>query len=86
MAVYFTRKTDRDLCEGCGECVDICPVDVVTIDDGLAEVDLDWCIGCGVCATRCDYDAIHMVYREDRKEPPGDFEPLHTTIIKEKNG
>ena len=80
MAVYFIRKTDPDQCVGCGECIDICPVDALSLEDGMAKVDEDWCIGCGVCATKCESDALHIIYREDQKQVPADFETLHKRI------
>jgi ferredoxin len=83
MAVYFVRKTDPDLCVGCGDCMDICPVDAIKLEDGMAIVDEDWCIGCGVCATTCEFDALSILYREDQKQIPADFETLHKRIRKE---
>lgn len=80
MAVYFLRETDPDKCVGCGNCIDICPVDAITFEDNLAAVDKDWCIGCGVCATTCEFDALRVRYREDMGEVPADFETLHGKI------
>jgi len=80
MAVYFIRKTDPDLCAGCGECIDICPVDAITLEDNVATIDEDWCIGCGVCATKCEFDALNIIYREDQSAVPTDFETLHKEI------
>lgn len=84
MAVYFIRETDPEQCVGCGECIDICPVQAVTLEDDLAVVDEKWCIGCGVCATRCEYDALRIEYREDREKVPSDFETLHKRIQEER--
>ena len=87
MEVYFVRTTDEDACVGCGECVDICPVDAVSMgDNDLARIDTDWCIGCGVCATKCPADAITMMLRPDRSGdlPAESFKDLHNIILKEK--
>jgi len=84
MAVYFLRETDPERCLGCGGCVDICPVDAIKLEGGLAVVDREWCIGCGVCALRCPEDALSVVYREDRDEVPADFEALHGRVIEER--
>ncbi|HSH70501.1 MAG TPA: 4Fe-4S binding protein [Deferrisomatales bacterium] len=84
MAAYFLRETDPDRCTGCGDCVEICPVQAVLRGDGRVAVDLEWCIGCGVCATRCGFDACAMIHREDRGEVPGEFGALHRDILREK--
>jgi ferredoxin len=83
MAVYFFRETDPEQCAGCGECIDICPVQAIKLEDGLAVIDEKWCIGCGVCAAKCEFDAIHIRYRGDQEEVPADFETLHKIILKE---
>jgi len=86
MAVYFLRETDRDLCTGCGACVEICPVSAVSVEEGTARIDEEWCIGCGVCATVCPGEAVHMRLRPDRQEnlPASTARQLHEKILKEK--
>jgi ferredoxin len=83
MAVYFIRETRPDKFVGCGQCVEICPVEAITLEDDLAVIDENWCIGCGVCATRCEFDAFHIKYRDDQKPLPIDFESLHKSIQQE---
>ncbi len=83
MAVYFVRRTDPDVCAGCEACVEFCPVDAIEMKDNVALVDEDWCIGCGVCALKCEFDALNIVYRDDIKEVPKNFEILHNSIRKE---
>jgi len=86
MATYFLRETDADACIGCGACEEICPVDAVEVQDGIAVIDEEWCIGCGVCATVCPGDALHMKLRPDRTEalPAGTIQELHEKILEEK--
>jgi len=87
MATYFMRKTNTDDCAGCGDCVDICPVDALKMQENLPLVDEEWCIGCGVCATVCPTDAARMKIREDKtgELPATSPKELHQKILMEKN-
>ncbi len=83
MATYFLRETDKERCTGCGQCVEICPVNVIRMEDGFPVVDSEWCIGCGVCAVPCPASAIRLVRKSDAV-PPRDFKELHQQILKER--
>jgi NAD-dependent dihydropyrimidine dehydrogenase PreA subunit len=83
MATYFLRETDRERCTGCGECVDICPVQVIKMEGDFPVVDKEWCIGCGVCAVPCPTSAVKLVRRSDAI-PPKDFIELHREILRER--
>lgn len=55
----FNPTVDKDKCIGCGECVDVCPVDVYEIQDGKSEpVNGDECIGCQSCVEVCPQNCI----------------------------
>ncbi len=51
---------NSDLCEGCGECVNVCPVGIITLEDGKASVtgDMAECLGCESCVSVCAQGAI----------------------------
>lgn len=51
---------DKDLCTGCGDCVDVCGPECIEMVDGKAVVDADSCIDCGACEPECPVDAISM--------------------------
>jgi NAD-dependent dihydropyrimidine dehydrogenase PreA subunit len=84
MATYFLRETDRERCTGCGQCVEICPVQIVKMEGDFPVVDREWCIGCGVCAVPCPASAVRLVRKTDAI-PPKDFRELHEQILKERN-
>ncbi|MFC2046938.1 4Fe-4S binding protein [Chloroflexota bacterium] len=83
IATYFIEELDEDKCNGCGKCVDICPVNVITIEDDLAVIDRDWCVGCGLCVTRCKLKATKLIRRSEQIPPPN-FRELHERILQEK--
>ena len=87
IATYFIRETLSENCVGCGSCIEICPADVVKLEDNIAVIDSDWCIGCGVCVSKCPNDAIKIVLREDLKGriPEKDFQSLHKKILKSRS-
>lgn len=82
MATYFIAEVDKEACNGCSNCDDVCPVDAITIGDNLAIIDKEWCIGCGLCRTRCPLEATKLERRSD-VVPPSNFRELHETILKE---
>ena len=48
----FVNQVDEDLCTGCGECLDACQFNALSID-GVAQVQEVRCAGCGVCIQFC---------------------------------
>jgi len=45
---------DTEKCDGCEECVDICPNNVLVIVDGKSTVqNVDDCAGCMSCVEAC---------------------------------
>ncbi len=50
---------DKEKCDGCEECVDICPSDVLELVDEKCEAtDIDECLGCESCVETCENEAI----------------------------
>lgn len=53
----ITARIDRDICEGCRECISVCRFEAITQD---FRVDPVSCEGCAVCSRICPADAIIM--------------------------
>ena len=51
-------KVNKDTCIGCGACVDMCPVQAITLVDGKASINPDICVSCGSCVGTCPANAI----------------------------
>jgi len=55
----FNPVVDEDKCEGCEECVDVCPVEVFEMVDGKSSpVNAEECLGCESCVEVCEVSAI----------------------------
>lgn len=53
-------EVDKDICVGCGECLEICAFKGMEMNDGKAEVNQNRCLGCGKCETTCPNGAISI--------------------------
>lgn len=60
----FVNTVDEDLCIGCGECIEHCQFDALTLGD-IIQIDEIRCTGCGVCVPQCPQDALVLVRRPD---------------------
>jgi len=56
-----TLQLHPTVCVGCGRCVEVCPHQVMTLDERTARVqDRDGCMECGACAKNCPAEAIRV--------------------------
>lgn len=57
-----TVVIDPILCSGCGNCVEMCPYDALSLvveeERRVSTVDHNCCMGCGGCVTACPNNAI----------------------------
>ena len=51
---------DKETCNACGACVEVCPVDAITMSEKKANIDSETCTECGVCVDECPVDAISI--------------------------
>jgi ferredoxin len=57
----YLAKVDKEICIGCGTCVEKCNAEAIELEDAIAVVDEERCIGCGLCAHHCPEEAMSMV-------------------------
>ncbi len=53
-------QVDKDKCNACKSCVDVCPSQAIEVPDAYAVVKVDDCIDCNACADACPSGAITM--------------------------
>ena len=57
-----TIEIDYEKCDGCGICVDFCPVGVFTMEKGALKVSkLSACYVCDTCVDLCPQSAINVI-------------------------
>ncbi|MFC1527559.1 4Fe-4S dicluster domain-containing protein [Candidatus Neomarinimicrobiota bacterium] len=71
----FLPVVDQNECNGCGKCVNVCPIEAMTLVSAnnharpkmkRAQLNEDICLGCGLCVKACDKDHIVLKSREKR--------------------
>jgi ferredoxin len=75
-------------CNGCGKCVNACPVEAMTLVSTndphhpkmkKAKVDEDLCLGCGVCVRTCTHNGLSLRSRPERVITP--VNSVHRTVM-----
>jgi len=75
-------------CNGCGRCVDVCPVnamELVSAQDPvrprrrLARVQMEACLGCGVCVRQCSSGSLRLIDRPQRVITP--LNSTHKAVV-----
>ena len=51
---------NAEKCEGCGDCVDVCPTEAIVIEKEKAVINEEECADCGACEPVCPTEAITM--------------------------
>ena len=75
----FQPRIVSEVCNGCGKCVNICPVEAMTLvsanephkpNKRKAKLDEDVCLGCGVCVRVCPTKGLLLEARPERVITP----------------
>jgi len=55
-------KVVESKCNGCGECLPVCPLGAITLIEGKASIDSGACLPCGFCLEFCDQGALYAPF------------------------
>jgi len=58
-SIAIAVKIDESKCTGCGICVQVCPVEAITVER-VAKINAATCTECGSCVAECPNEAISM--------------------------
>jgi ferredoxin len=84
----YLPVVDEENCTGCGKCVNVCPVEAMTLVSAnhpsrpkmkKASLNEDLCLGCGVCVRNCSEDALSLKEREKRVITP--LDGTHRAVV-----
>ena len=84
----FLPVIDETTCNGCGKCVNACPVEAMTLVSTndphhpkmkKAKVDEEVCLGCGVCVRTCGHASMSLRSRPQRVITP--LNSVHRVVM-----
>lgn len=64
----FRARVDEDTCTGCGECVEYCQLEALSLDGDVVRINEKYCMGCGVCISKCPMESLSLE-RVSSKKP-----------------
>ena len=57
-------KVSKDACQGCVNCIRVCPTEAIRVVDGEIDIIEELCIDCGECLRSCCRSALG-IYEDD---------------------
>ena len=84
----FIPVVSEQLCNGCGKCVNVCPVEAMTLVSAndphhpnrkKAVLNDERCLGCGVCVRSCSVKSILLKSRTKRVLTP--LNGVHKAVV-----
>ena len=66
------RKIDYSLCNECGICIDVCPLDVIRLDEKTGKPLIKYlrdCQSCFLCEIECPTEAIFVTPDRETRVP-----------------
>jgi ferredoxin len=84
----FIPVIDEEKCNGCAKCVNLCPVEAMTLVSSndpnkmqrkKAKLDTRICLGCGVCVGGCTVNALKLESRLERVITP--VNSVHRVVL-----
>lgn len=65
----YIASYDPEPCISCGDCVEICPMEALTIRNNEIHFESIRCIGCGLCMSVCPTGALKIVEKSQAMQP-----------------
>jgi len=80
----LSPKVKRKMCIGCGDCVQHCASEAISMFEEKAFIDPEKCVGCGECIVICNQGAIDVQWDADMRKFQEKMAEYAFAVIKEK--
>lgn len=76
---HYLPKLDSETCTGCEICIEKCPIDAISKEDGQIKINKEVCLGCGVCVRACPQNSLELKRRNQEIITP--VNSVHRTVM-----
>ena len=76
---HYLPELDLESCTNCEICIDKCPIDAISKENGQIKIDKEVCLGCGVCVRACPQNSLELKRRN--KEIITPVNSVHRTVM-----
>jgi len=63
-------QVNQEKCMGCGQCIDVCPANAISMVNGIASIETNLCKECGICVQACPYEAVYSESQSQQSSFP----------------
>jgi len=78
---HFLPVQDREKCQLCKKCVQICPMGAWAASNGDLQFQTIRCIGCGLCVLACKFGALTLQESRDARPPQDGWLPVLLKLV-----
>jgi uncharacterized Fe-S center protein len=82
----LSPKIKRKKCVGCGDCIEHCAHDAISLVEEKAMIDSQKCVGCGECILICPNGVIDIHWNADMEIFQKKMAEYSLAVLKEKQG
>ena len=81
----FEISIDSDSCSGCGDCIEPCQFDALSLIDDCCQIGVSRCFGCGICISHCPTESLQLKLKVENLKTTPPKNELEWLEVRSKN-
>ena len=81
----FEISIDSHSCSGCGDCIEPCQFDALSLIDDCCQIGVSRCFGCGICISHCPTESLQLKLKVENLKTTPPKNELEWLEVRSKN-